>query len=217
MTRSREIRVGALILAAVAVAAVAIFLIGDRKNIFSQKNRYYAEFVNVGGLKPGSPVQLNGVDVGTVASVDLPADHWRGRIRVWLRIESRYANRIRAPRKPEETVANEAPSLARIKTLGLLGDKYVDITSGSPAYPVVPNEGQIPSARPTNVDELFASGEDTMNNIVEISSSLKKILARMERGEGLLGELTSDSPTGLRLKQSLIGTSESLERIAAQI
>lgn len=217
MTRSREIRVGALIMAAVAVGAAAIFLIGDRQNIFSRKNRYYVEFINVGGLKPGSPVQLNGVDVGSVDSVDLPANHRRGRIRVWLRIETKYANRIRAPLKPEAAVEKEEPSLARIKTLGLLGDKYVDITSGSPTYPVVPNGGKIPSAQPTNVDALFASGEDTMNNIVEISSSLKKILARMERGEGILGELTSDTPRGQRLKESLLGTSESLERIVAQI
>jgi phospholipid/cholesterol/gamma-HCH transport system substrate-binding protein len=217
MSRTREIRVGALIMAAVTVAAVGIFLIGDRQNIFSRKNRYYVEFVNVSGLKPGNPVQLNGVDAGTVDSVELPASQWRGKIRVWMRIESRYANRIRAPLKPEDTVDKEEPSLARIKTLGLLGDKYVDITSGSPTYPVVPNLGQIPSAQPTSVDALFASGEDTMNNIVEISSSLKKILARMERGEGILGALTSDTPGGLRFKESLVGTSESLERIATQI
>lgn len=217
MSRTREIRVGALILAAVAIAAVGIFLIGDRRNVFSRKNQYYVEFVNVAGLKPGSPVQLNGVDVGTVDSVELPDNYKRDKIRVWLRIESRYADRIRAPRKSEAPKADAEPSLARIKTLGLLGDKYVDITSGSPVYPVVPNEGEIPSAQPTNVDALFASGEDTMNNIVEISSSLKKILARMERGEGLLGALTSDSPGGVRLKESLLGTSESLERIADQI
>ena len=217
MPRTREIRVGALILAAVAIAAVGIFLIGDRRNVFSRKNHYYVEFVNVAGLKPGSPVQLNGVDVGTVDSVELPDNYKRDKIRVWLRIESRYADRIRAPRKPEAPKSDAEPSLARIKTLGLLGDKYVDITSGSPVYPVVPNEGEIPSAQPTNVDALFASGEDTMNNIVEISSSLKKILSRMERGEGLLGALTSDSPGGVRLKESLLGTSESLERIADQI
>lgn len=217
MSRTREIRVGALILAAVTVAAVGIFLIGDRQNIFSRKNRYYVEFVNVSGLKPGNPVQLNGVDVGSIDQVELPANHRRGKIRVWLRIESKYASRIRAPRKPDEMVGKEMPSLARIKSLGLLGDKYVDLTSGSPTYPVVPNEGQIPSAQPTSVDALLASGEDTMTNIVEISISLKRILARMERGEGLLGELTSDSESGRRLKHSLLGTTESLERIATQI
>ncbi|HSF41366.1 MAG TPA: hypothetical protein VLT87_16325, partial [Thermoanaerobaculia bacterium] len=68
-----------------------------------------------------------------------------------------------------------------------------------------------------NVDALLSSGEDVMDNVVEISASLSTILARMERGEGLLGELTSNSPSGERLKASLLGTSESLERIATKI
>ena len=66
-------------------------------------------------------------------------------------------------------------------------------------------------------DALLASGENVMDNVVEISSSLNKILTRMERGEGLLGELTSDSESGRRLKDSLIGTSETLQRIAGKI
>jgi len=56
-----------------------------------------------------------------------------------------------------------------------------------------------------------------MDNVVEISSSLNKILDRMERGEGILGQLTKDTPESKRLQESLVGTSESLERIASTI
>ena len=107
--------------------------------------------------------------------------------------------------------------MARIKTLGLLGDKFVELTSGSPELPMIPSGAQIPSAQPTNVDALLASGEDVMDNVVEISASLSTILGRMERGEGLLGELTSDSPSGRRLRESMVGTFESVERIAEKI
>lgn len=75
----------------------------------------------------------------------------------------------------------------------------------------------IPAADPTNVDALIASGEDVMDNVVEISHSLSTILSRMENGKGLLGELTTDSPTGRRLRESLVGTSETLERIATKV
>ena len=218
--RTREIRVGLVILTAIIVLAAGIFLIGERNNLFARKNEYFIEFNNVGGLKAGNPVQLNGVDVGTVERIELPQDPRRSQIRIFISVERKYADRIRGPLDPRALVEGEPASRARIKTLGLLGDKFIEINSGSTVYPAIPpgtKQSEIPAAQPTNVDALLSSGEDVMDNVVEISSSLSKILGRMERGEGLLGELTSNSPSGQRLKASLIGTSESLERIANKI
>lgn len=219
-SRSREIRVGLVILIAMVVMAAGIFLIGDRNNLFSRKDRYFIEFNNVSGLKAGNPVQLNGVDVGTVERIELPQDPKRTQIRIWISVERKFSDRIRGPQNPRAVVEREPPSRARIKTLGLLGDKFIEINSGSMVYPAIPpgtDQSEIPAAQPTNVDALLSSGEDVMDNVVEISASLSTILARMERGEGLLGELTSNSPSGERLKTSLLGTSESLERIANKI
>lgn len=215
--RSREVKVGLLILAAVAVLAVGVFLIGDKNNLFSRKNEYFILFGTVSGLKPGSPVQLDGVDVGTIKRVVLPENPRLSQIEVWIDVDRKYAERIRGgPQLPASGGLNP-PSQARIKTLGLLGDKFIDLSSGAPEYPVIPSGGQIPAAQPTNVDALLASGEDVMDNVVEISASLSTILARMERGEGLLGELTSDSESGRRLRESLVGTAESMQRIANKI
>jgi phospholipid/cholesterol/gamma-HCH transport system substrate-binding protein len=212
----KAVRVGLVILAAFAALAVGIFLIGDKNNLFSRKNRYFIQFTSVSGLKPGSPVQLNGVDVGTIQRVVLPQNPTEEHIQVWIVVDEQYAERIRGPLGPHATSAPGA-SQARIKTLGLLGDKYIDLSTGAPSYAVIPNEGEIPAAQPTNVDALLASGEDVMDNVVEISASLSTILGRMERGEGLLGELTTDSESGRRLRTSLLGTSESLQRIANKI
>lgn len=212
--RGREVRVGLVILAAILVLAAGIFLIGSKSNLFKHKTRYHTELNSVSGLKPGSPVQIDGVDVGTIEKVVLSGDPQKSQIRVWLRLDEKYAARIRGPVDPNALIKDQAPSRARIKTLGLLGDKYIDINSGSPAYPPIPEEGEIPAAQPTNVDALIASGEDVMDNVVEISHSLNRILQRMERGEGILGQLTSDTPQGRRLQTSLVNTSESLERIA---
>lgn len=212
--RGREVRVGLVILAAALVLAAGIFLIGSKSNLFKHKTRYYTEFGSVSGLKPGSPVQLDGVDVGTIEKVVLSSDPHKSQIRVWIRLDENYAARIRGPVAPDGLMKNQLASQARIKTLGLLGDKYIDINSGSPVYPPIPEEGEIPAAQPTSVDALIASGEDVMDNVVEISHSLNRILQRMERGEGLLGQLTTDTPQSRRLQTSLVNTSESLERIA---
>ena len=201
----RELKVGLLVLAAVAVLALSVFLIGDRNNLFARKNSYYIDFQNASGVRTGNPVQLNGVDAGTVEDVVLPEDPAKRFIRVWITVESRYADRVRADTR------------ARIKTLGLLGDKFIELTSGSQGLPRVPEGGRIETAAATNVDALLASGEDVMANVVEISASLSTILGRMERGEGLLGELTSDSPAGRQLRESMVGTFETVERIAEKL
>jgi len=214
---ARAFRVGLVILAAVTILAAGIFLIGDKNNLFSRKNLYYVDFNSASGLKEGSPVELNGVDVGTIKEVDLPENPSKRQIRVWLKVESRYADRIRGPAGASGLVQQQPPSVARIKTLGLLGDKFIEISSGAPEYPAIPSGGPIPAAEPTNVDALIASGEDVMDNVVQISHSLNNILGRMERGEGILGQLTKDTAESQRLQASLVGTSESLERIASTI
>jgi phospholipid/cholesterol/gamma-HCH transport system substrate-binding protein len=215
--RGREFKVGLVILIAIAVLMAGVFLIGERNNLFSSKNEYYILFGSVSGLAQGSPVQLNGVDVGTVTEVVLPQNPRLEQIEVWINVDSKYAERIRGgPQMPASGGLNQ-PTQARIKTLGLLGDKFIEISSGATEFPIIPSGGQILAAQPTNVDALIASGEDVMSNVVEISASLSTILARMERGEGLLGELTSNSESGQRLRESVIGTTESMERIATTI
>lgn len=201
----REWRVGLLVLVAVVLLAAGIFLIGEQGNLFSRKNEYIIYFPTVGGLNEGNPVQLNGVEVGTVRTVVLPTDAASEKIKVTIEVDRRYTERIRED------------SMARIKTLGLLGDKFVELTSGSPGEELIPPGGVIPAAPPTNVDKLIASGEDVMDNVVQISADLRDILQRMEEGEGLLGELTTESETGSRVTDAVIETMESVQRVATEI
>jgi phospholipid/cholesterol/gamma-HCH transport system substrate-binding protein len=201
----REVKIGFLTLAALAVLAVGTFLIGERDNAFSLKHRYFVQFTQVGGLAAGNPVQLSGVNVGRVEEVVLPEGVAEEELTVWLTIDRRYAARVRGD------------SLARIKTLGLLGDKYIEVTSGSPESAAIPNGGEIPAAPLTDVDRLITSGGDVVENVVAISSSLRRILADMEAGKGILGELTHDSEAGRRAKEAFVSIIESIESIVRKI
>lgn len=199
------LRVGALVLVAVAAFVAAILLIGEQSKLFASKADYYVMFNNVGGLDTGNPVQLNGVDVGRVTEVLLPAEPGKNDIRVEISIEQRFAPRVRQD------------SQASIATLGLLGDKYIELTSGSMDVPTIPEGGQIPTAPTTSIDELLASGENLMDNVIAISFSLRNILGRMERGEGILGRLTVDTPEAEALIDSVKGTVAAAERIAEKV
>ncbi|HEU5161904.1 MAG TPA: MlaD family protein, partial [Thermoanaerobaculia bacterium] len=191
----RTIRIGAVVTAAVVILMVFLFVVGTEQRMFSRKNRYRAQFKSASGLAVGNPVQLSGVTVGTVEDIYLPRDPKNEKVQVSISVEKNYAERVRLD------------SRARVKKLGLIAaDAYVDITPGSPDQPVLPPGSLIPTMEGADVDALIASGEDLVDNFVQISHSLKNVLNRIDKGEGLLGELTVDPEGGQKLTESLRAT-----------
>jgi phospholipid/cholesterol/gamma-HCH transport system substrate-binding protein len=195
-------RVGLLVLVALALGAATIFVLGDRQNLFVRKNDYRLRFERVNGLAEGSMVQLDGVRVGTVGRIVLPRDTGEKMLEVEISVDARYEQRIRQD------------SQARIKTLGLLGDKYLELTSGTPQAEVIPEGGEIPAAPMTNVDRLAATGEDVVEDIRQIAHQLSSILGRVERGEGVLGQLLTDKGTGEKVSTDLEATLASIREAA---
>ncbi|MEO8197692.1 MAG: MlaD family protein [Thermoanaerobaculia bacterium] len=191
-------KVGLLLLLAVALGMAAIFTVGERRNLFSAKHEYFIRFDTVSGLQPGSNVQLDGVGVGSIAAIDLSEDVQQNQIELRIRVEARFAARIRED------------SMARIRTLGLLGDKYIEISSGTRQFPEVPAGGRISTAPVADVDRLRASGEDLVNNVTRITEQLTTILGRMERGEGILGELTKDVEPNRKVTTEFIATLDAI-------
>ena len=201
---SNTAKVGLTVLGALVVLAGFILAIGDQSFLFRASNTYRIMFPNAAGLAEDNPVQLNGVIVGKVDRILLSERPESELLEVRITVERRYANRLRRD------------SLARIKTLGLLGDKYVEITSGSPGAVLLNPGEEIPAALPTDVDELIASGADVVDYVVSTAQSLSTILTRMERGEGLLGELVAERE-GKRITDTVIRTLESVERLTNQV
>ena len=197
-------RVGLTVLLALAVLAVGILVIGERSFLFKSTNSYSILFENTSGLAEGSPVQLNGVVVGRVDDIELSGDVEQTLLRVGVEIESKYRDRLRAD------------SVARIKSLGLLGDKFVQVVSGSSDQPVIEPGGEIPADQPTDVDSLIRSGEDVADYVVSTARSLTAILGRLERGEGMVGGLLADD-RGATLISSLEETLSSLGRVAQRL
>jgi phospholipid/cholesterol/gamma-HCH transport system substrate-binding protein len=198
-------KVGLLVLAALGVFAVAIFLVGERRNLFRSKNDYSIFLDSVSGLDQGSNVQLDGVNVGSISEVVLAEDVRQSQIEVRVRIDARYSGRLRED------------SMARTRTLGLLGDKYIEISSGTPSFPELPEGGRIGTAPVTDVDKLRTSGEDLIQNVTRITEQLTTILGRMERGEGLLGELTRDVEPDRKVTTDLLATLEEIRGMFADL
>src|SRR6266550_3642952 len=204
--KEKTIRVGLLFAASLLVLMIFVFFIGSEQKIFSRKNEYKVRLDNVTGLAEGNPVKISGVKVGVIKDITLPADPKMRDVDIVLMVDRKYADRIRTD------------SRARLKKLGLIaGDSYIDISPGSPKFDAVEPGSLIPAARQTNVDQLISSGEDLVDNFVQISYSLKNVLGRVDRGEGLIGELTSTPETKQRITDTFLTTLNKTNAILAHV
>jgi len=193
--KAKSIRVGLLVSVALVVLMIFLFFIGSEQKIFSRKNEYEVAFDTVAGLAEGNPVKISGVTVGVVKDIRLPRDPKAKDVQISLMVDRKFAERIRGD------------SRARLKKLGLLaGDNYIDITPGSMRFDALEPGSAIPAQRQTNVDQLISSGEDLVDNFVQISYSMKNVLARVDRGEGVLGELTTAPETKQRMTDTVLTT-----------
>src|SRR5580658_10480962 len=103
---SRAARLGAFIVAAAAILAAGIFLIGGKQYLFTPTYRLHAQFASVVGLDSGAEVRVGGVHRGSVRSVELPGTP-TGKITVWMDLDKSTHNIIKRD------------SIATIKTEGL--------------------------------------------------------------------------------------------------
>jgi phospholipid/cholesterol/gamma-HCH transport system substrate-binding protein len=204
-TVGRRFRVGLVVLVALFAVMIAIFIVGQRANLFRKKFPYETRFDSAAGLIPGNVVSLNGVVVGNVLEVNLSGDPADRTVRVVYDVVRRAAPMLRKS------------THAAIKTRGLLGDKYIELEGGRADEPEVPIGGEIPAARGAGIEQLLAGSGDLLTDLGAIAKSLRAILGRTEKGEGFLGSITSNSPESEALGNSFNTTLRSLNAILSRI
>ena len=187
-----QIRIGGFMLAGLGVFLAIIYLLGAQARYFERKVDLVAEFTEVGGLIEGATVRLAGVQIGRVTRVDLPPQPG-GRVRVALTIARRFSDRIRKD------------SEARILTQGLLGDKLVEITIGSPGSAPLPPGEHLVAREPFETSQVLAEAADTLASIKRLSVILHTVVEGVDRSGGALDQIN-------RLSAALGGAVERLER-----
>jgi phospholipid/cholesterol/gamma-HCH transport system substrate-binding protein len=201
-----QLRVGAFIIAGLAVLVGLVYFLGRQSGMFERQYRLIAGFAQVGGLIEGATVRLAGVPVGRVTAIRLPESIDR-KVQVELTLVRRVQSRVRED------------SVARIETLGLLGDKIVEVTLGSSEARALMEGAQIQTEEPLDTNRLMKQGTELLRNLVDLSSELKMTVAKVtettagpdlveavrsvrtltaeiEKGQGLLHRLIYDPRLG---------------------
>ena len=111
-----DLWVGLFVCAGIGAMLVLAMKVGNMASIGIGNENYtiYANFDNIGGLKPRAPVKSAGVVVGRVASIEFDINRYTARVA--MSIESQY-------KFPKDTTAS-------ILTSGLLGEQYVGLDAG---------------------------------------------------------------------------------------
>lgn len=188
MSKNRLAAVGAFVIGAVLLFAVGLFLIGDRRMLFSRTFEVYAEFAGISGLQNGAKVRVAGMDAGEVEEIHVPGGP-SARFRVKMRVREDLHPLLRLD------------SVASIQNDGLVGNKFVQIESGSDQVQIVPDKGTIHSREPFDLADLLVKMSDTIDTvnstIVAVKGELDKAAAAFStaaRGaQGLMNDIGQDA------------------------
>jgi phospholipid/cholesterol/gamma-HCH transport system substrate-binding protein len=224
MASRKELKVGAFVIAGLATMGLTVFMIGEERQMFSDKQPFYSTFEDVQGLRRGSPVRMGGVDIGAVTQVAYPEDAKDKRIHVKMSVVEAESRRIRSD------------SVATIEGKGLLGDKMIVITVGSMNKPQVPVGGLVRSEPAQDLSQMMSKLSSISNQVEKVVvnlerttgafadekfhedlktgvHSLSNILGSIDRGEGYVGKIVSDPNEAQRLSRVMAN----LEKVTADL
>jgi phospholipid/cholesterol/gamma-HCH transport system substrate-binding protein len=185
-----ELKIGLVTIFAIVMTLLLVFLLGGEGGLFADTYNVKTVFPNVAGLKPGAPVRLAGMEIGTVEATDLVGEQ----VEVTMELPTE--------RQPLITTR----SVATLGSVSLLGEGAVDITASDQGTPI-PEWGYVPSGR------AVGSINDVAVQATEGIEQLTQVLADIRAGRGTVGQLfTNDA-----LYRELNGLVAAAEEVAGNV
>ncbi len=175
-----ELKVGVFVFIGIIMLFIIVFSIG-KIYLFQPGYRMRVLFNFAGGISDAAPVRLAGVDVGEVDNIKIFYDEEMLRTRVeviaWIK----------------KNVKIEKDAVVRVNTLGMLGEKYLEIIPGTRDAGFVDEGGILIGEDPIMMDQL---AED----LKDIADSAGVVMTRLDRGEGTIGKLLAEDTIYVELE-----------------
>lgn len=167
-----ELKVGIFVFIALVILVTFVLLIGDIKTLTSGYNvSFIFNFIN--GVKLGAPVRFSGVDVGEVKDIKF----------IFLPEEQKTQVKIVGWLKKEVKIPID--STVWVNTLGLLGEKYIEIMPGKDYGHFVKVNESLVGKDPIAMHEVAELAKSIAGNIDES-------IVRIKNKEGTIGKLLYD-------------------------
>jgi phospholipid/cholesterol/gamma-HCH transport system substrate-binding protein len=178
--------VGLFILAALAIFAGAVFLIGEKRLAFRHTYELKADFQNVAGLNNGAEVRVGGIHTGTVRQISLPKNP-DGKVTVIMDMA------------PQTKAVLRKDSVAAVRSEGLVGDEYVEVSFGTDNAASLKNGDTIASEPPVEISALMKkvnglldTAQGAVQNVAGAADNLESISRKINNGSGSAGEFINN-------------------------
>ncbi len=176
---SRNIRLGTFILVGAVILLLALFTIGNRTFLFSNTMDVRTRYSRVAGLQAGASVQYQGINVGRVSSVRLPASPAE-RIEVTMSITQKATHLIRTTTQ------------AQIKSDGLVGEQIIVLVAAPDPGEVVAENDYLIGVDPFDLFEISDKAIASVRGFEQVARSFEQIMLDIQKGEGTLGKIVYD-------------------------
>ncbi len=176
-----QLRVGITVSVCLIILIAGIFVVSGQIGFVTRKYTLRAYFATAAQLRPGSQVDLAGIPVGTVKSVNISDSHDPNRaVIIALSIGRKYQDEIRQDSEVDQTTA------------GLLGESYLDISRGTPGQPVIPDNGEIKARQEADIKQVMKNANDVVSNLTVLSARLNDMTNQITQGKGSIGKMLYD-------------------------
>jgi phospholipid/cholesterol/gamma-HCH transport system substrate-binding protein len=198
-----QLKVGLLILLSFVVLGVAAVKLGQAANLFSERYELVALLPNAGGLREGGSVMVAGQLSGIIESIEfLPADgDTTQNLVVTLKVDERIREQIRSD------------SRVKVRTMGLLGDKTLDINPGTVPNAILEAGDTLEVEPSLDYEQVLAQAAGAVGDMVQLTADLRAITGGLVRGEGTMGQLLSNRTLYDELAGTLTRTNSLLARL----
>lgn len=213
MRVSTDTKVGMFFLVGLVILGVVTFQVEDLSGLFTQKVIMKTRVHHASGLKVGDMVAMAGLKVGEVKEIEI------------------RDNMVEVTMGLEDGVTVREDSVVKIAWGGLLGNRYIDMTLGSPEKPALEPGAYVPSVEALRLDEIFKKVDQAAGNIQEtfaenelgqnfrkLIDNATKISEKIVSGEGTVGKLVNDSvlhDKALAVVEDLKSASARMEKLLA--
>ena len=196
--RWSQLKVGLVSLVSLTLFGITIFLITGRTGLFSKTVTLHTYTSDAGGLKTGAVVRLTGVDVGNVSRVELSGrPDPNESVVIDMKVGASFLPQIRSD------------SSIVLAAEGLLGERYVNISKGSPGAQPVQDGGTVPFQETPEFSELVGRSSNLLENLNILTTRLNAVVEPIENGQGTVGRFIKDDTLYRRI-DSTVAQAETL-------
>lgn len=171
-----SLKVGIVVTVSLGIVFFVIVFSGGIENMVKKKVSFDVYISDVKGLRKGAPVRVAGVDVGAVKDI---------------RLNKEYGTVVTLSINKEVLDYLKADSRATVQTIGLLGDKYIEITPGVSSEPFDPSRGMLGNPQ-IELREVILTATSTINKVERLIARFDILIEKLDRAEGTLPKLFFD-------------------------